>query len=107
VESIISPPSQKGSTKRTLCVIVLFKLNTFLVIFCVSLVLILRVFRIRRVCRGSIFFSLVLILRIPAYLGIKGDQFFSDFARFMYKLVYSNLYYVSNFTRNCSIFTQN
>jgi hypothetical protein len=25
---------------------------------------------------GSIFFSLVLILRIPAYLGIKGDQFF-------------------------------
>jgi hypothetical protein len=25
---------------------------------------------------GLIFFSLVLILRIPAYLGIKGDQFF-------------------------------
>ncbi len=43
-----------------------------------SLVLILRIFRVRRVYRGSNFFSLVLILRIPAYLGIKGDQFFSD-----------------------------
>ncbi len=40
-----------------------------------SLVLILRVFCIRRVYRGS-FFSLVLILCICAYLGIKGDQFF-------------------------------
>ncbi len=44
-----------------------------------SLVLILRVFRVRRVYRGSIFFSLVLILRIPVYLGIKGDQFFQEF----------------------------
>ncbi len=43
-----------------------------------SLVLILRVFCVRRVYRGSIFFSLVLILRICAYLGIKGDWFFSD-----------------------------
>jgi hypothetical protein len=43
-----------------------------------SLVLILRVFRVPRVYRGSIFFSLVLILHIPAYLGIKGDQFFTD-----------------------------
>jgi hypothetical protein len=41
-------------------------------------VLILRVFCIRRVFMGSIFFSLVLILRIPTYLVIKGDQFFSD-----------------------------
>ncbi len=40
--------------------------------FCVSLVLILCVFCIRRVYRGSIFFSLVLILRISAYLGING-----------------------------------
>jgi hypothetical protein len=40
--------------------------------------LILPVFCIRRVYSGSIFFSLVLILRIPAYLGIKGDHFFSD-----------------------------
>ncbi len=47
-----------------------------------SLVLILRVFHIRRVYRGSIFFSLVLILRIPAYLGIKGDRFFTDFGFF-------------------------
>ncbi len=51
-----------------------------------SPVLILRVFRIRRVYRGSIFFSLVLILRIPAYLGIKGDQFFSEL-RFFSALV--------------------
>jgi hypothetical protein len=34
------------------------------------------VFCIRRAYRGSIFFSLVLILRIPVYLRIKGDQFF-------------------------------
>jgi hypothetical protein len=40
----------------------------------VSLVLILGVFCIRRVYRGSIFSSLVLILHIPVYLGIKGDQ---------------------------------
>jgi hypothetical protein len=40
--------------------------------------MILPVFRERRVYRGSIFLFLVLILRIPAYLGIKGDQFFSD-----------------------------
>jgi hypothetical protein len=57
-----------------------------------SLVLILRVFHIRRVYRGSICFSLVLILHIPAYLGIKGDQFFTDRdffgARFLYELMY-------------------
>ncbi len=57
-----------------------------------SLVLILSVFRVRRVYRGSVFFSLVLILRIPAYLGIKGGQFFSDLGNFFgacftYKLV--------------------
>jgi hypothetical protein len=52
-----------------------------------SLVLILRVFRVRRVYRGSIFSSLVLILCIPAYLGIKGDQFFSDLTIFL-ALVY-------------------
>jgi hypothetical protein len=54
---------------------------------------------------GLIVFSLVLILRIPTYLGIKGDRFFSDVGiffstRFMHKLVYYNLYYVSDFTRN-------
>ncbi len=48
-----------------------------------SLVLILPVLRIRRVYRGSIFFFLVLILHIPAYLGIKGDQFFTDFRIFL------------------------
>ncbi len=47
-----------------------------------SLVLILRVFRIRRVYRVSIFFSLVLILRMPGYLAIKGDQLFSDLGFF-------------------------
>ncbi len=35
-------------------------------------------FRMRRVYRGSICFSLVMILRIPAYLAIKGANFFSD-----------------------------
>ncbi len=53
----------------------------FLVMFCVPLVLILRVFCVRIVYRKSIFFSLVLILHICAYLGIKGINFFqtSDF----------------------------
>jgi hypothetical protein len=40
--------------------------------------LILPVPCIRGVYRGSIFFSLVLILHIHVYLGIKGDQFLSD-----------------------------
>ncbi len=53
----------------------------FLSCFCVSLVLILHVFHVRRVYRGLFFFSLVLILHIPAYLGIKGDQFFTDFKK--------------------------
>ncbi len=48
-----------------------------------SLVLILCVFCVHRVYRGLIFFSLVLILRIPVYLGIKGDQFFSDLQIFL------------------------
>ncbi len=69
-----------------------------------SLVLILRVFCVRRVYRGSIFFSLVRILHIPTYLGIKGDHFFTDLriffgAHFTYKLMYYNLYYLSNFTQ--------
>ncbi len=77
-----------------------------------SLVLILSVFRVHRVYRGLIFFSLVLILRICAYLGIKGDQLFSDLrffsaARFTFKLMYYNLYHMSDFTRNRPIFTQN
>ncbi len=48
-----------------------------------SLVLILLVFCVCKVYRGSIFFSLALILRICAYLGIKGDWFFSDFRFFL------------------------
>jgi hypothetical protein len=79
---------KNGSTKRTMSGIVLFKLN--IICFHVwerSLVLILRVFCVRRVYRGSIFFSLVLILRICAYLGIKGDQFFSDLG-FFWRSIY-------------------
>jgi hypothetical protein len=77
-----------------------------------SLVLILCVFRIRRVYRGSILLSLVLILCICVYLGIKGAGFFSYLdiffgTHFTYKLVYYNLYHLSNFTQNCPIFTQN
>ncbi len=80
-----------GSIKRTLCGIVLFKLN----IFCFhvwerSLVLILSVFCVRRVYRGSIFFSLVLILHICVYLGIKGDQFFSDLGIFLALVLRTN-----------------
>ncbi len=52
--------------------------------------MILHVFRICRVYTGSIFFSLVLILRIPAYLVIKGDQFFSDFRIFLAHVLHTN-----------------
>ena len=55
-----------------------------------SLVLILGVFCVRRVYTGSIFFSLVLILRIPAYQGIKGDQFFSDLKIFLALILCTN-----------------
>ncbi len=97
--------NRKGSTECTLCGIVLFKLNTFLVMLFHVPRLILRVICIRRVYRGSFFFSLVLILHILAYLGIKGDHFFTDLgfffgACFTYKLMYYNLYQVSDFTQN-------
>ncbi len=49
------PCCQQGSTKCTLCGIVLFKLNTFQSCFCRSLVLILHVFHVHRVYMGSIF----------------------------------------------------
>jgi hypothetical protein len=67
--------------------------------FCRSLVLILSVFHVRRFYLGINVFSLVLILRIPAYLGVKGDQFFSDLGFFfgtcfLYKLVCFDLYHV-------------
>ncbi len=55
-----------------------------------SLVLILRVFRIHRVYRGSIFFSLVLILHIPAYLGMKGDHFFTGLGFFFALVLCTN-----------------
>ncbi len=55
-----------------------------------SLVLILRVFRVHKVYRGLMFFSLVLILRITAYLGIKGDQFFSDLRIFSVLVLRTN-----------------
>ncbi len=55
-----------------------------------SLVLILRVFHVRRVYRGSFFFSLVLILRIRAYLGIKGDWSFSDLGFFLVLVLHTN-----------------
>ncbi len=55
-----------------------------------SLVLILRVFCVHRVYRGSIFFSLVLILHIPAYLRIKGDRFFTDFGFFLALVLHTN-----------------
>ena len=45
-------------------------------------------FCVRRVYRGLIFFSLVLILHIPANLGIKGDQFFTDLRVFFWRSFY-------------------
>jgi hypothetical protein len=50
-----------GLTKQTLCGIVLFKLDT-----------------IFSMCFASKWDLLVLILRIPKYLGIKGNGVFSD-----------------------------
>ncbi len=47
-------------------------------------------FCICRVYRGSFFFSLVLILRIRAYLGMKGDQFFSGLRIFFGALLHTN-----------------
>ncbi len=44
--------------------------------------MILHVIFVRRVYRGLMFFSLVLIPRICAYLGTKGDNFFSDLGIF-------------------------
>jgi hypothetical protein len=52
-------------------------------------------------------------LRIPVYLGIEGDQFFSDLrnflgGHFMYKMVYYSLYHVSFFTKiECNEFARN
>ena len=68
-----------GSTKCTLCGIVLFKLDTIFSIYFAS---------------ERDFF--VLILYIPEYLGIKGDRFISHlvifFLRsFLFKFKYSNL----------------
>ncbi len=68
-----------------------------------SLVLILRVFRVHRVYSGLIFFLLStdsMYSRIP---GDKGGPFFSDLgfffgARFTYIMMYYNLYHVSDFT---------
>ncbi len=79
----------KGLTKRTLCgIILLIWIHSFLVIF-------LQIPSIDSTCFlhmwglwGIIFFSLVQILRIPTYLGIKGDQFFSDLAMFFCWLFY-------------------
>ncbi len=82
------PIDNKGLTKPTLCGVVFFKLNTFLIMFS-------QVLSIDSTCsprtwvyRGSIFFFLVLILCIPAYLGIKGEHFFTDFRFFFWLSFY-------------------
>ncbi len=51
---------------------------------------IIRVFCVRRINRGLIFFSIVLSLRIRAFLGIKGDQFFLDFRFFLALILHTN-----------------
>jgi hypothetical protein len=47
-------------------------------------------FCVRRVYRGSIFFSLVLILHIYAYLGIKGDWFYQTWEFFLVLVLHTN-----------------
>jgi hypothetical protein len=63
-----------GLTKLTFCGVILFKLNTILIMFLqvpsIDSTFFLRPWGL------LIFFSLVLILRIPMYWGVKGDQFF-------------------------------
>jgi hypothetical protein len=75
----------------------------FFHVFFRSLVLIRPVPRVCGGYRGSILFSLVLILRIPAIPGDRGGRIFfrQGFfgGHFMYKLVYYKLNYI-NFTRN-------
>ncbi len=71
----------KGLTKRTLCGIVLFKLDT--------------IFFICFACQLEYF---VLILHIPAYLGIKGDQIFSHS-----KIFFCALFCTNWITPICSI----
>jgi hypothetical protein len=56
-------------------------------------------------CFACTLYSLLLILCIPAYLGIKGDQFFSDEDFFLAvilrkNLLYYNLYQGSDFMQN-------
>jgi hypothetical protein len=76
-----------ASPKRTLCGIVSFKL--YMIFF---------------MCFAGTPTSLVLILQIPAWFGVKGDCFFQtrNFfgIHFTYKLVYYNLYHMSTFTQN-------
>jgi hypothetical protein len=60
-----------GSIKRTLCGIVLFKLDA-----------------IFSMCFASERDYSELILHIPEYLGIKGDCFFSDFVNFFSVLIF-------------------
>ncbi len=72
----------QGSTKRTLCGIVSFKLDTN--------------FSMCFECRRD---SLVLILGIPAYLGLRGFDLFQTSGNFfwhlfLYKLAYFNLQYI-------------
>jgi hypothetical protein len=101
--------NKKGPTKCTLCGIVLFKLNTFFVMF-------LRVPCIDSTCFfvyvGFIGDHFFLLSTDSTYLRVPGDKggsilfrlrfFFGT--RFMYKLVYYNLYHLSNFMQNHPIF---
>jgi hypothetical protein len=85
---LITGAHGKGLTKRILPGIILYKLYTYF----------FRVFRMYSVLLSTDF----MYSRIPGDQG--GPIFFrlKDFfcGRFMYKLVYYNLYYMSNFTHN-------
>jgi hypothetical protein len=108
----IDPNKCKGSTKRTLCGIILFKLNTFYSHVFVCPYYWFYVFFAYIGFIGDQFFLLSTdstYLRVPED---KGESFFFRLriffgAHFTYKLVYYNLYHLSNFMQNRLIFTRN
>jgi hypothetical protein len=100
----------KGSTKRTLCGIALFKLNPFFVMF-------LSVPSIDSTCFfayvGFIGDQFFLLSTDSMYLCIPGEKGGSIFFRHknffrcsFYKSVHYNLYHLFNFTQNRPIFMQ-
>ncbi len=98
-----------------LCSLLLHKLSTLGSPICtLPKTVLIQIVSFFPMCFACTPYSLVLIQRIPLYLGIKGDQFFGlKFffgSRLTYKLVHNNLYlgykfiskHVQLYLRNCS-----